>query len=152
MHSCYWKKRTEISIMNTLPIVTQTWRTILEAFFKSIQQILYLFIPHFLWVTKKGNSKKVKFLEPWESRTAKFSICVFRIPPRFVFCILFVCKCVLYCYHRVSTQLRLNMYTPYIISNWQVLYILVDCLLAGQHVPILVYIQWYLLVMSNNMF
>jgi hypothetical protein len=27
-----------------------------------------------------------------------------------VFGVLFVCKCVLYCYHRVSTQLRLYIY------------------------------------------
>jgi hypothetical protein len=27
-----------------------------------------------------------------------------------VFCVLFVCKCELYCCHQVSTQLRLNIY------------------------------------------
>jgi hypothetical protein len=31
---------------------------------------------------------------------------------------LFVCKCVPYCCHRVSTQLQINIYTVYITSYW----------------------------------
>jgi hypothetical protein len=35
-----------------------------------------------------------------------------------VFCVLFVCICVLYYYHQVSTQLQLNIYIMYrIIYN-----------------------------------
>jgi hypothetical protein len=30
--------------------------------------------------------------------------------PFSVFCVLFVCKCVMFCCHRLSTQLRLNIY------------------------------------------
>jgi hypothetical protein len=33
--------------------------------------------------------------------------------PFSVFCVLFVCKFVLYFFHRVSTQLRLNIYIIY---------------------------------------
>jgi hypothetical protein len=36
--------------------------------------------------------------------------------PFCLFCVLFVCKCVMYCCYRVSTQLRLNI-SYYIIST-----------------------------------
>jgi hypothetical protein len=34
-----------------------------------------------------------------------------------LFCVLFVCKCVLYYYHRVSTQLQLTNISVYMVSE-----------------------------------
>ena len=36
-------------------------------------------------------------------------------------CVLFVCKCVLYYGHQVSTQLQLTKYISYHTSHWHIL-------------------------------
>jgi hypothetical protein len=54
--------------------------------------------------------------------------------PFSVLCVLFVCKCALYCYHRVLTQLQLNITSHHITSHHILSYHIISYHIISYHI------------------
>jgi hypothetical protein len=64
---------------------------------------------------RRGTARTSQFTSQLFPCNCSFFLCkcffffsIFICVPSYVFCVLFVCKCVPYCRHRVSTKLQLN--------------------------------------------